>query len=158
VPFAYIVECSDGTYYVGSTWNLERRLGEHNEGLGAEYTRRRRPVRLVWSVQLNRIDEAYRVEKQIQGWGRGKRLALIEGRFDDLPGLARTAKPRDPDAVVSTSSTDGGVVSTSSIDDGGVVSTGSTDGGVVSTGSTDDAGSTDEAGTTDDLVRRSRGR
>jgi len=149
VPFAYIVECSDGTYYVGSTWNLERRLGEHNEGLGAEYTRRRRPVRLVWSVQLNRIDEAYRVEKQIQGWGRGKRLALIEGRFDDLPGLARTAKPRDPDAVVSTSSTDGGVVSTSSIDDEGVVSTGSTDEGVVSTSSTDDegvvsTGSTDE--------------
>ena len=152
MPFAYIVECSDGTYYVGSTWNLERRLGEHNEGLGAEYTRRRRPVRLVWSVQLNRIDEAYRVEKQIQGWGRGKRLALIEGRFDDLPGLARTAKPRDPDAVVSTSSTDEGVVSTGSTDEG-VVSTSSTDDeGVVSTSSTDGAGSTD------DLVTRSRGR
>src|SRR4029077_16844960 len=93
MPFAYIVECSDGTYYAGSTWNLERRIGEHNEGLGAEYTKRRRPVRLVWSVQLNRIDEAFRVEKQIQGWGRAKRLALIEGRYDDLPGLARTAKP-----------------------------------------------------------------
>ena len=154
MPFAYIVECSDGTYYVGSTWNLERRLGEHNEGLGAEYTRRRRPVRLVWSVQLNRIDEAYRVEKQIQGWGRGKRLALIEGRFDDLPGLARTATPRDPDAVVSTSSTDEGVVSTSSTDAEGPVSTGSTD----DAGSTDEAGSTDGAGSTDDLVTRSRGR
>jgi putative endonuclease len=140
MPFAYMVECSDASYYVGSTWDLERRIGEHNEGLGAEYTRRRRPVRLVWSVQLNRIDEAFRVEKQIQGWGRAKRLALIEGRYDDLPGLARTAKPRDPDAAVSTGSTD----------DKGVVSTSSTDGdsstddeGAVSTSSTDGAGSTD---------------
>jgi len=52
-------------------------------------------VRLVWSWQLNRIDEAYRVEKQIQGWGRAKRQALIDERFEDLPGLARTAKPRE---------------------------------------------------------------
>jgi putative endonuclease len=125
MPFAYIVECSDGTYYAGSTWNLERRIGEHNEGLGAEYTKRRRPVRLVWSVQLNRIDEAFRVEKQIQGWGRAKRLALIEGRYDDLPGLARTAKPSGPDAVVSTSSTDG---TTDHGTDSAVVSTSSTDG------------------------------
>jgi putative endonuclease len=106
MPFAYIVECSDGSYYVGSTWDLERRIGEHNEGLGAQYTRRRRPVRLVWSVQLNRIDEAFRVEKQVQGWGRAKRQALIDGRYDDLPNLARTAQPRDHDHVVSTSSTD----------------------------------------------------
>jgi len=76
---------------VGSTWDLERRVGEHNEGLGAEYTKRRRPVRLVWSEQLSRIDEAYRVEKQIQGWGRKKRQALIDGRFDD--GWSRQARP-----------------------------------------------------------------
>ena len=93
MPFVYMLECADGSYYVGSTWNLERRVGEHNEGLGAEYTKRRRPVRLVWSWQPNRIDEAYRVENQIQGWGRAKRQALIDERFEDLPGLARTAKP-----------------------------------------------------------------
>jgi putative endonuclease len=91
MPFAYILECADGSYYVGSTWHLDRRVGEHNEGLGAEYTKRRRPVRLVWSVQLNRIDEAFWVEKQIQGWGRAKRQALIDGRYEDLPALARTA-------------------------------------------------------------------
>jgi putative endonuclease len=96
VPFTYIVECADGSYYVGSTWYLERRVAEHNEGHGAEYTKRRRPVRLVWSVQLNRIDEAFRIEKQIQGWGRAKRQALIDGRYEDLPALARTAKaPED---------------------------------------------------------------
>ena len=109
MPYVYILECSDASYYVGSTWDLERRVGEHNVGLGAEYTRRRRPVRLVWSCQLNRIDEAYRVEKQLQGWSRAKRRALVEGRFEDLPALARTAKPR---AVVSTGSTDGEAGST----------------------------------------------
>ena len=105
MPYVYIVECSDASYYVGSTWDLERRVGEHNLGLGAQYTKRRRPVRLVWSCQLNRIDEAFRVEKQVQGWSRAKRQALIEGRFEDLPALARTARPR-VDTVVSTGSTD----------------------------------------------------
>jgi putative endonuclease len=94
MPFVYMLECADGSYYVGSTWNLERRLAEHNAGMGAEYTKRRRPVRVVWSEQLSRVDEAYRIEKQLQGWSRKKRQALIEGRFADLPVLARTAKPR----------------------------------------------------------------
>ena len=49
MPYVYILECSDASYYVGSTWDLERRVGEHNLGLGAEYTRRRRPV--CWSGQ-----------------------------------------------------------------------------------------------------------
>ena len=89
--WAYIIECADGTYYVGSTVDLERRISQHNLGLGAQYTRipRRRPVRLVWSAQFNRIEDAYLFEKQVQGWGRAKRKALIEGRILDLPGLAR---------------------------------------------------------------------
>ncbi len=92
MPHAYIVECSDGSFYVGSTWDLDRRLFEHNEGLGAAYTRRRRPVRLVWSAEFSSIRTAYECEKQIQGWGRAKRLAMIEGRLEDLPALARTAR------------------------------------------------------------------
>ncbi|GIM68298.1 hypothetical protein Pve01_90250 [Planomonospora venezuelensis] len=89
MPWTYIVECSDGSFYVGSTWDLERRLSEHNEGLGAAYTKRRRPVRLVWAADFERIDAAYAYEKMIQGWRREKRLALIEGREDELPALAR---------------------------------------------------------------------
>jgi putative endonuclease len=127
MPFAYMLECADGSYYVGSTWDLERRVSEYNEGLGAEYTKRRRPVRLVWSTQLDRIDEAYWYEKQIQGWGRAKRQALIEGRYEDLPRLARTSPiRRDGESVVSTSSTDGNMGST----DGNM---GSTDGNRSST-------------------------
>jgi putative endonuclease len=89
--WAYIIECADGSYYVGSTVDLERRISEHNLGLGAKYTRipRRRPVTLVWSAQFDRIDDAFGFEKQVQGWSRAKRNALIDGRIDDLPGLAR---------------------------------------------------------------------
>nr|WP_245916631.1 hypothetical protein [Nocardioides gansuensis] len=57
--------------------------------MGAEYTRRRLPVELVWSHETEKIDEAFGLEKQIQNWSRAKRIALIEGRFKDLPGLAR---------------------------------------------------------------------
>ena len=88
MPWVYILECRDGSYHVGSTINLERRLWEHQEGLGATYTRHRRPVRLVWSVSCDRIDEAFAYEKQIQGWSRKKRRALIEGRTEDLGRLS----------------------------------------------------------------------
>jgi putative endonuclease len=89
--WAYIIVCADGSFYVGSTVDLERRISEHNLGLGATYTRisRRRPVTLVWAAQFDRIDDAFRFEKQVQGWSRAKRRALIEGRIQDLPGLAR---------------------------------------------------------------------
>jgi putative endonuclease len=89
MAWMYILECSDGSYYVGSTKNLERRLWEHNEGLGAKYTARRRPVKLAYAAEFASIAEAYEREKQVQGWGRAKREALIRGDYDDLPELAR---------------------------------------------------------------------
>ena len=85
----YIRECSDGSYYVGSTTFLAARVHQHNEGTGAACTRKRRPVRLVWSVETQRVTGAYFLEKKIQNWSRAKRKALIDGRFEDLPGLAR---------------------------------------------------------------------
>ena len=88
MAWTYILECSDGTYYVGSTVDLERRIGAHGEGLGAAYTRRRLPVRLVWAAQFDRVEQAFAFEKRVQGWNRRKRQALIEGRYDDLPSLA----------------------------------------------------------------------
>ena len=90
MAFTYILECADGSYYVGSTWDLERRLHEHNIGLGAIYTRRsrRRPVKVVWSLEFERIDDAFAFEKQIQRWGRAKRQALIDGRIENLHELA----------------------------------------------------------------------
>ncbi len=88
MPWTYLLECADGSFYVGSTWDLERRLAEHDAGEGAAYTRKRRPVRLAWANEFQSIAEAFAWEKQIQNWGRAKRIALIEGRIDDLSTLA----------------------------------------------------------------------
>ena len=85
----YILECSDSSYYVGSTIDLERRLREHNEGTGAKYTARRRPVRMVYAAEFPDVTQAYAAEKQVQNWSRAKREALIRGDYDALPALAR---------------------------------------------------------------------
>jgi putative endonuclease len=85
----YILQCADDSYYVGSTVDLERRLWEHNEGIGAKYTARRRPVELVYAAEFDSVVEAYEREKQVQGWSRAKREALIRGDYGALPALAR---------------------------------------------------------------------
>jgi predicted GIY-YIG superfamily endonuclease len=95
MAFVYILECADGSWYVGSTIDLERRVAQHQHGEGSAYTRRRLPVRLVFSREFARIDDAFALEKQVQGWGRAKRRALIEGRFEALPGLSRKRRPRE---------------------------------------------------------------
>ncbi|WP_110182311.1 GIY-YIG nuclease family protein [Nocardioides solisilvae] len=90
MPYAYLLRCADGSYYAGSTRNLERRLWQHNHSPeGAAYTRRRRPVVLVWSAEFEHIGEAYAWEKRIQGWSRAKREALLRGDLDALVGLSR---------------------------------------------------------------------
>ena len=89
MAWTYILECSDGSFYVGSTRDLDLRLEQHRLGLGATYTRRRLPVKLVWSAEFEHVGAAFAFEKQVQNWGRAKRIALIEGRYADLPHLAR---------------------------------------------------------------------
>ena len=99
--YVYILECADGTYYVGSTTNIEWRLWQHQHGPnGAAYTRHRRPVRLIWCVEFESIAAAFAFEKQVQGWRRAKREALIRGEFDRLPALSWRRKV-DPGEVGS---------------------------------------------------------
>jgi putative endonuclease len=86
--YTYILKCSDDSYYTGSTIHLEQRLHEHQEGLGANFTRKRRPVTLVYFEEYERIADAFRREKQIQGWGRKKKEALIHGFPEQLHMLA----------------------------------------------------------------------
>ncbi len=86
--FMYILECSDGSYYTGSTKDLDKRLLEHQEGKGANHTRKRLPVKLVYVEEYLRIDSAFYREKQIQGWRREKKEALINGELEKLPSLA----------------------------------------------------------------------
>ncbi len=87
--FVYILECSDGTYYTGSTRDLERRIQQHQAGEGAKYTKKRLPVKLIYFEELDRIDAAFYREKQIQSWSRKKKQALIAGRLDELPELSK---------------------------------------------------------------------
>ncbi len=82
--FMYILECSDKSFYTGSTRNLEHRLEQHNIGLGAKYTSKRLPIKLVYYEEYERIDDAYKREKQIQGWNRRKKDALIKRNEEKL--------------------------------------------------------------------------
>ncbi|ERP30679.1 GIY-YIG nuclease family protein [Chitinivibrio alkaliphilus] len=86
--YTYILECSDGSYYTGSTKDLHLRLAQHQAGEGANHTRKRLPVKLVYYEQYPRIDEAFHREKQIQGWSRKKKEALINGMTEELKKAA----------------------------------------------------------------------
>ncbi|GAB4494474.1 MAG: hypothetical protein OHK0045_25750 [Raineya sp.] len=86
--FVYILKCSDGTYYVGSTKNIELRLLQHQNGEGANYTKKRLPVELVYYEEYARIDEAFYREKQLQGWSRKKKEALMKENYQDLSKYA----------------------------------------------------------------------
>lgn len=75
--FAYILECSDGSYYVGITPDLERRMREHQTGKGGTWTSARRPVILKYSERLKTRREAEQRELQVKGWSRKKKETLI---------------------------------------------------------------------------------
>ena len=87
--YVYILRCADGSFYTGSTKNLEIRLRQHQSGQGANYTKTRLPVVLVYYEEYLRIDKAFYRERQIHGWTHRKKLALIEGRNDALPKYAK---------------------------------------------------------------------
>jgi putative endonuclease len=89
MAWMYILECADGSYYVGSTKDLEQRILQHQAGTGAEYTSNRLPVKLVYSDEFERVSDAFVREKHVQNWSRAKREALIEGKKELLPGLAK---------------------------------------------------------------------
>ncbi len=87
--WVYILECADGSYYVGHSDNLEERLHQHQAGTLGGYTRTRRPVRLAYSLDFATRDDAFAAERQIKGWSRKKKAALIWGDWEELPRLAR---------------------------------------------------------------------
>lgn len=91
----YMLICADGTFYTGSTNNLECRLYQHQNGEGANHTKKRLPVKLVYYEEYPRIDEAFYREKQVQGWNRRKKEALISGEYGLLPKLAVAYCDRD---------------------------------------------------------------
>ncbi len=87
--YVYILECNDGSFYVGVTNHPDRRFAEHCEGINSTcYTFRRRPLVMVYCELFADINQAIEWEKQIKGWTRRKKVALINSRWEDLPGLA----------------------------------------------------------------------
>ena len=96
MAWMYILECADGSYYVGSTRNLDQRIMQHQSGKGSRYTSGRLPVKLVYSEEHDRVADAYYREKQVQNWGRAKREALINGNNEMLPPLAKKKFQKNP--------------------------------------------------------------
>ena len=94
--YMYLLECADGSLYTGSTTNLRTRLQQHNDQEGARHTAARGPVKLIYYETFDRIDEAFAREKQVQGWGREKKTALIKGNIDLLKQLSRGRSVPEP--------------------------------------------------------------
>ena len=86
----YMLRCADGSYYVGSArLGLDRRVSEHNHGTFGGYTSKRLPVELVWAGHFLDITDAIAVERQIKGWSRAKKEALIRGDFASIKDLSK---------------------------------------------------------------------
>ncbi|MGN6463169.1 MAG: GIY-YIG nuclease family protein [Pseudolabrys sp.] len=89
--FVYILRCRDDSFYVGCATgdDLTRRIAEHQSGAYQGYTSLRRPVTLVWSQYFPQITDAIAVERQIKGWSRSKKQALVNGDWILLQQLAK---------------------------------------------------------------------
>ena len=90
--YTYILQCANGQYYVGSTTDLDRRMQEHQAGSGAKFTRAHLPVKLVYKEEYSSIEQAFARERQLHGWSRAKKEALIKGELSSLKELS-TKKP-----------------------------------------------------------------
>ncbi len=90
IYYVYILKCSDGSYYTGMTNDINRRLNEHNYGLNKEsYTFNLRPLELVFCTEFNDVTQAILFEKQVKGWSRKKKEAIINDKWEDLKKLSQ---------------------------------------------------------------------
>jgi len=87
--YVYILRCAGGSFYVGSTQNLQARLKAHNDGRGAAYTFKYRPVRLIYSEKYQSKVESLNRERQVKRWSHGKKEALILGNRARLKHLSK---------------------------------------------------------------------
>lgn len=95
--FLYILRCSDGSFYIGTTrTTLELRIAQHNDGSFGGYTATRRPVTLVYSQWFERITDAVENERKLKKWTRAKKEALIRGDHEALQRLSQRRSPHAP--------------------------------------------------------------
>ena len=105
--WVYILRCSDGSYYTGHTDDMDKRLSEHEQGLAADWTRRRRPVTLVWHDWTSSRYEALEFERRVKRWSRAKKEALIAGDWARVGYFARPPRER-PSTSLGTNEVGGG--------------------------------------------------
>ncbi|MEO9531832.1 MAG: GIY-YIG nuclease family protein [Crocinitomicaceae bacterium] len=86
--FMYILLCENDTLYTGSTIDLQRRLSEHVSGIGANYTKKFKPVKLLYTEEYSHVALAFKREKQIQRWSQSKKWALVNGDLELLKRLS----------------------------------------------------------------------
>ena len=116
----YILECADGSLYIGHTDDLNRRLEQHGQGRGGAYTAARRPVKLVHAEVFETRYEALTMERKLKGWSRAKKLAYMAADWGAVSALARGEHRRHrlrksastPLAARATLITNGGRAST----------------------------------------------
>ena len=87
--YVYILCCSDGSFYIGSTQNLRARIHAHNIGQGSTYTFKRRPVRLMYTEVFDTETQAIRRERQLKRWSAEKKKSLIDGNLETLKSLSK---------------------------------------------------------------------
>ncbi|MDT4329861.1 GIY-YIG nuclease family protein [Methylomonas sp. MS20] len=88
--WVYILRCADGSYYTGHTDNLEKRIAQHQAGECGGYTLPRPPVECIWSQATSTREEALSAERQIKGWSRKKKEAMMRGDWAEVSRLVKS--------------------------------------------------------------------
>jgi putative endonuclease len=92
--FLYILCCADGSYYIGTTRRpIDDRIAEHNAGVLDGYTATRRPVTLGFAEHFESIADAITAKRQVKGWSRAKKEALMRGDWGSIAALAQRRRP-----------------------------------------------------------------
>ncbi len=87
--YIYILRCADGTFYVGHTDNLEKRIADHHDGNGCRYTKYNRPLTLVHNEAFQTRDEAFAAERKIKNWSQKKKEAYIAKKWEQLSKFSK---------------------------------------------------------------------
>ena len=98
--YMYILKCSDGSYYVGHTDDITKRISEHQMGVLPCYTKNRRPVKLVYLQDFATRNEAFAAERKVKKWNRKKKEALIAGNWNLLSKLSKRKKKNEPAQIL----------------------------------------------------------
>ena len=88
--WVYILRCSDGSYYTGHTDNLDVRMHQHETSKEDSYVSSRRPFELIWSQTFETRELALASERQIKGWSRRKKEAMMRGDWEKVSELAKS--------------------------------------------------------------------